>query len=115
MIHWNDDRLRTLWKVLTQLHDKGVMGNIRATACSTIEGTARTSPQVAAGNDFVWPEHIRVACDAHLALPLRSALGLVSAQERRVPETKGAAPSVKFLKNVRLLWVDEEGLPVLLA
>lgn len=115
VIYWTDDRLRALWKVLSQLHTKGAIGSLRASACASAQERPIRDNRTKS-TEGTWPDHIRIACDAHLALPLRSALSLISSGTRAEPggETVSDA-SYKFLKNTPLLWTDEEGSPVLLA
>ncbi|KAM0792114.1 hypothetical protein ACM66B_004818 [Microbotryomycetes sp. NB124-2] len=98
-IKWTEDRLAALWRVLKTLASNGRMGLVRA------------SCEVTHNDDswYAWPPLIRIGADAHLALPLRSLLGLVSAQG----DTSGEGRH--FLRNATLLWIDEAGVPVLTA
>jgi len=126
-IEWTDGRLVALWTVLTSLHERAPMGEVKATcflsstaqplaSSHTIAPSSRLySPPSSspAESPSSWPDHIRIAGDAHLALPLRSLISIVSAKQSYRKEDQ--LDTEKFLQGVRLAWVDEAGRPVLTA
>ncbi|GAA5837818.1 hypothetical protein JCM9279_006871 [Rhodotorula babjevae] len=97
------------------------------------------------GGPSAWPAMLRIACPAHLALALRGLLAQVSVSalaragrrragmtrseeegrvgekeqevevEREEASTDEEDDDDRFLRGRRLLWVDEEGEPVLIA
>lgn len=98
-IVWTDARLRCLWIYLTRIHDSGKMGIVDAdcVAASSVVGSSL-------------PDHIRIRADAHLALALRALLTLV-----KVEDMNEEPKQERFLKDPRLVWISESGVPILLA
>lgn len=126
-IEWTDGRLIALWTVLTSLHERAPMGEVKASCfLSASADHPATSPPPAqpshlslplsfppAPSPSSWPDHIRIAGDAHLALPLRSLISIVTAQQSSRKEDQ--LDKEKFLDGTRLVWVDEAGRPILTA
>ncbi|ORY78376.1 hypothetical protein BCR35DRAFT_100874 [Leucosporidium creatinivorum] len=126
-IEWTDARLIALWTVLTSLHQRAPMGEVKTTCF--LSSTALPSPSLLpratpsrlsspllsshAQSLSPWPDHIRIAGDAHLALPLRGLISIVTAKQSGRAEDQ--YDTEKFLEGARLVWVDEAGRPVLVA
>ncbi|GAA6050126.1 hypothetical protein JCM3770_001385 [Rhodotorula araucariae] len=149
-VAWTDARVRAVWAAVTRLGASGAFGLVRCSAyfppssSSTSSSPSPVTPSTDADADVVagagaWPEMIRVACPAHLALAVRGLLAQVSVravaaagvgvgvgvgapgqgqgQERGLGRGLGHddEDGEKFLRGRGLLWVDEEGGEVLIA
>ncbi|BGP45797.1 hypothetical protein JCM10450v2_001627 [Rhodotorula kratochvilovae] len=104
---WTDARVRAVWSVAGRLAASGAFGLVR---CSAFFPPSHTAPAVEE-EEQAWPEMLRLACPAHLALAVRGLLGQVSVRAVSPGEDDGD----KFLRGRGLLWVDEEGGEVLIA
>lgn len=102
-IDWTDARLRAAWFWIDRLHHTGKVGPVWA-ECLT-----------AAQSGGGMPDHIRVHAMAHLALALRQMIGLWDVQSLRWKGDGAETDGFRFLKPVRLVWVDEGGRPVMVA
>lgn len=123
VINWTDARLTTFWTILTTLHEKALMGEVKAHCAFASSSSSSPLTSSAHANTSgiaprIFHDHIRVSAEAHLALPLRTLLGLVSVTKAGTTAAKEGEEEVdgeKFLEKVRLVWVDERGRPVLTA
>ncbi|SCV67097.1 BQ2448_5743 [Microbotryum intermedium] len=101
-IAWTEMRVRALWSILKSLGGRTDVGQLNAKC------TFRSIPVSAPQLD--WPDLIRVSCDSHYALRVRSLLGLVTVAMARLGQEDD-----RFLLAAHLVWVDDEGDPILTA
>lgn len=131
-IEWTDERLSALWAFLTKLHEQRSFGYVRAQAVLASEGRQPLRQRVRATGDATVtkivtapsPDVVKINCAAHLALPIRALLAQINVPAARKlsaagPARKagGASPvdTEKFLMGRALVWIDEEGRPVMTA
>lgn len=88
-----------------------------STSTTTSSSISTTKKNEGLSNYFQSVDHIRISVDAHLAIPLRTLLGLTDA--RKSKSTGGTGEKFKdvekFLKNAGLVWINESGEFILVA
>lgn len=130
-IYWNEDRLKSLWDIIRNLNISGNMGSVYATCNfsenfinSTTSTTNKRTKNQEMSDYFRSIDHIRISVDAHLALPLRTLLGLTDARKSKSKSTnlvvggegvENLQDKEKFLRNSGLVWINESGEFVLVA
>ncbi|KAK4052932.1 hypothetical protein OIO90_004056 [Microbotryomycetes sp. JL221] len=97
---WTESRFEAFCVAIHAVAAKGRFGEIHM-RCEMPQKSNPTA-QLQPGSSY-WPPLVRISADAHLALPLRAVLNLVTARDRDSMDKK------QFLKKCLLVWVDENG------